>query len=147
MNKQINFGDATFILNARIRLIRDLLILDADPEFFLDTTLSDLDFIDGTLGMLLQELIENTRLIDRNGQLHNLHETERQFVGVLRDIAKGSGTTSIASSPALREKAGLIRQRSLERQKAIEQRLRGDEGPPAEPVVSPDELNELLRDF
>jgi hypothetical protein len=147
MSRQINFGDTIFILNTRIRMIRDLLLLDADPDFFLDKTLSDVDFIDGVLGALLQELIENTRLIDRNGQLRNLYETEGQFSGVLRDLADGSGTVSVAPYPALREKLALIREQSLERQKAIGQRLLVDEAPPPEPVVSSDELNELLRDF
>jgi hypothetical protein len=147
VNKQINFGDTIFILNARIRLIRDLLILDADPDFFLDTTLSDVDFIDGALGTLLQELIENTRLIDRNGQFYNLYETEGRFLAVLRELLNGSGAMPAASYPALRERLALIREHALERQKAIEQRLRVDEAPPSEPVVSSDELNELLRDF
>jgi hypothetical protein len=147
MNKQINFGDTIFILNIRIRMIRDLLVLDADPDFFLDVTLSDLEFIDAALGELLKELIENIRLIDRNGQFRNLHETERQFVGVLWDLANGSGAMSVASFPALREKVALIREHSLERQKIIEQILSVDATPSSEPVVSSDEMNELLRDF
>jgi hypothetical protein len=147
MNRQINFGDTIFILNARIRMIRDLLILDADPEFFLDRTLSDVDFIDAALGALLRELIENTRLIDRNGQLHNLYETEGQFLGALWELANGSGTVSAASYPALREKLALIQERSLERQKTIRRDLIVEDSPSSEPVVSPDELNELLRDF
>jgi hypothetical protein len=147
MNKQINFGDAIFILNTRIRMIRDMLILDADPDFFLDATLSDLEFIDTVLGELLKGLIENIHLIDRNGQFHNLHETERQFIGVLWDLANGPGALSVASFPALQEKVGLIREHSLERQQVIEQSFSIDKGPSSEPVVSSDELNELLRDF
>ena len=147
MNRQINFGDTIFILNARIRMIRDLLILDADPDFFQAKTLSDVDFIDAVLGTLLGELAENTHLIDRNGHFYNLHETERQFLGVLQDLGTGSGTVSVASCPALREKLALIREHSLERQKAIEQLLGVDETPLMEPAVSSDELNELLRDF
>ncbi|MDR0597690.1 MAG: hypothetical protein LBG14_04205 [Treponema sp.] len=147
MGRQINLEDTIFILNTRIRMIRDLLILDADPDFFLDTTLSDLEFIDDALGTLLQELVENTRLIDRNGQLRKLHETERQLWGVLGELANGSGTVSAALYPALRERIGLLRECSLERQKAVEQRIRNEEPLPSEPVVSSDELNELLRDF
>jgi hypothetical protein len=147
MNKQINFGDTIFILTTRIRMIRDMLILDANPDFFLDTTLSDAEFIDAVLGELLRELIENTRLIDRNGQFRNLHETEQQFGEVLWDMANGSGSLSVASFPALREKVGLIREHSLERQKNIEMNFRADEAPPSEPVVSSDELNALLHDF
>jgi hypothetical protein len=147
MNRQINFEDTIFILNTRIRMIRDMLILDANPDFFLDKTLSDLDFIDAALGSLLRELVENTRLIDRNGQLRNLHETERQFLGVLRDLANGSGAMSAAVYPMFQGKLARIRERSLEGQKTIEQNFSDDKAPSSEPVVSSDELSELLRDF
>jgi hypothetical protein len=147
MNKQINFGDAIFILNARIRMIRDLLVLDADPDFFLDQTLADLDFIDAALETLLRGLLENIHLIDRNGQFRNLHETDRQFQGVLWDLVNGSGTVSVAPYPPLRDKVALIRERSLERQKITEPILNVDETPFQEPVVSSEELNELLRDI
>jgi hypothetical protein len=147
MDKQINFEDAIFILNIQIRMIRDMLILDADPDFFLDKTLEDVDFTDAALRALLQELIDNARLIDRNGQFVNLHETERQFQQILRDMSNGSGMMSVAPYPALREKLALIREHSLERQKTIEQHTSIDEAPSPEPVVSSDELNELLRDL
>jgi hypothetical protein len=147
MNRQLNFGDTIFILNARIRMIRDLLVLDADPDFFLDKTLSDVDFIDAALEALLRELAENTRLIGRSGHFRNLHETERQFLGILHDLANGSGTVSVASYPELQEKVDLIRKHSLERQKTAEQHLKVEQFPSSEPAVSPDELNELLRDI
>jgi hypothetical protein len=147
MNKQINFGDIIFILTTRIRMIRDLLILDADPDFFLDTTLAEVEFIDAALGRILRELGENTRLIDRNEQFHNLQETERQFARVLRDLAVGSGAMSVSSYPALRERVELIHDNSLERQKIVEESFSVDEPPLSESVVSSDELNELLRDF
>jgi hypothetical protein len=147
MNKQINFLDTIFILNTRIRMIRDMLILDVDPDFFLDATLSDVEFIDAALGELLKALIENIRLIDRNGQFRNLQETERQFIGALGDMTNGPGPLVVASFLALREKLGLIREHSLERQKIIEQSISVDKMSLSEPVVSSDELNELLRDF
>jgi hypothetical protein len=147
MSAQINFGDTIFILNARVRIIRDMLILNADPDFFLEKTLTDVDFIDAALDTLLRELNENTRLIDRNEQFSKLHETEGQFIGTLWELANGSSTMSVASYPALREKVGLIRERSLERQKATEQHISIEAAPSPEPLVSSDELNELLRDF
>jgi hypothetical protein len=147
MGAQINFGDNIFILNTRIRMIRDMLILDADPDFFLEKTLTDVDFIDAALDTLLRELAGNTRLIDRNGHFGQLHETEGQFLAALWDLANGSATVSVAAYPALRDKVSLIREHSLERQKAITQHISIDEAPSQEPVVSSDELNELLRDF
>jgi hypothetical protein len=147
MSKQINFEDNIFILNTRIRMIRDVLILDADPDIFLDKTLTDVDFIDAALGVLLRSLIENTHLIERNGQFYNLHETEQQFLGVLWDLANGPGTVSVTPYPVLRDKISLIREHTLERQKTIEQYISDEAVPSSEPVVSSDELNELLRDF
>jgi hypothetical protein len=147
MSKQINFEDNIFILNTRIRMIRDVLILDTDPDIFLDKTLSDVDFIDAALGALLRNLIENTHLIERNGQFYNLHETEQQFLGVLWDLANRPGTVSVAPYPVLRNKIALIRDHTLERQKTIEQYISSEEVPSSEPLVSSNELNELLRDF
>jgi hypothetical protein len=147
MNRQINFGDTIFILDIQIRMIQDMLILDANPDFFLDKTLADLEFIDAALETLLREILDNARLVDRNGHLGSLHEAEGQFQGILRDLADGSGTLSAASWPALREKIGLIRERSLERRETVARHIRLDEASPQEPVVSSDELNELLRDF
>jgi hypothetical protein len=147
MSKQINFGDALFILNTRIRMIRDMLVLDADPDCFLDQTLADLDFTDAALESLLGALLENTHLIDRDGHFRSLQETERQFLGALWDLANGSGTVSVAPYPALLDRVALIRERSLERQKTAGERLSVEDAPSREPVVSPDELNELLRDI
>ncbi|MDR2740278.1 MAG: hypothetical protein LBB68_10675 [Treponema sp.] len=147
MSKQINFEDNIFILNTRIRMIRDLLILDADPDIFLDKTLTDVDFINAALGVLLRNLIENTHLIERNGQFYNLHETEQQFLGALWDFANGPGTVSVTPYPVLQDKIALIREQALERQKTIERYISTEETPSSEPAVSPDELNELLRDF
>jgi hypothetical protein len=147
MSKQINFEDNIFILSTRIRMIRDLLILDADPDIFLDKTLTDVDFIDAALGVLLRELIENIHLIERNGQFYNLYDTEQLFLGVLWDMANGPGTVSVGPYPVLRDKIVLMREHALERLKTIEEHLGSDETASSEPVVSSDELNELLRDF
>jgi hypothetical protein len=147
MSKQINFEDNIFILNTRIRMIRDLLVLDADPDIFLDKTLTDVDFIDAALGVLLRNLIENTHLIERNGQFYNLYETEQQFLETLWDLANGPGTVSVSPYPALRDKIALMREHALERRETIEEHISAGEAPSLEPVVSSDELNELLRDF
>ncbi|GHV79674.1 hypothetical protein AGMMS49944_14650 [Spirochaetia bacterium] len=144
MNKQINFEDNIFILNTRIRMIRDLLILDADPDIFLDKTLTDVDFIDAALGVLLRDLIENTHLLERNGQFYNLYDAEQLFLGVLWDLANGPGTVSVGPYPVLKDKIALMREHALERRKTIEEYLGDDDISSSEPVVSSDELNGLL---
>jgi hypothetical protein len=147
MNKYINIEDNIFVLNTRIRMIRDLLILDTDPDLFLDKTMTDIEFIDTVLEVLLKNLIENTRLIQRNEQFYNLHETEQQFVSVLRDFSSGKSSVSVSPYPILLKKIAVFREHSLERKKTIEEHIGSVEAPSLEPVVSPDELNELLRDY
>jgi hypothetical protein len=145
MNKHINFEDNIFVLNTRIRMIRDLLILDTDPELFMEKTMEDLEFIDLTLTFLLVSLLENKRLIERDEQFHNLSETERQFCEVLSEILEGSGSISAVQFPVIRDKTTVLRNNSLERQKNIENTaFRGNKSS-SEPVVSSDELSELLK--
>jgi hypothetical protein len=145
MNKRINFEDNIFILSQRIRMIRDSLTLDADPELFLEKTVEDIDFIDAVLGTLLESLTQNNRLIERNIQYENLSEMEWQFSRILADLLNGSGNISAANFPMIREKIGIIEKHILERNKTIDSaRSQGDKSH-MESVVSSDELNELLK--
>jgi len=148
MSKRINFEDNIFILNTRIRAIRDLLLLDADPDFFLEETLDDLEFIDNTLSILLDNLSNNKRYIERDEQFHNLLETERFLSDVLQEIFTGDGTISANKFPVIRDRITLIWNHSLDRRKGIEGLSFEDaEFTSMEPVVSHDELNELLKDM
>ena len=66
MNKRINFEDDIFLLMIRIRMIRDIVTLDADPELFLEKTLDDIFFVDQTLKTLLGDLERHNHLIERD---------------------------------------------------------------------------------
>ncbi|MDR3168129.1 MAG: hypothetical protein LBT93_09300 [Treponema sp.] len=145
MNKRINFEDNIFILTQRIRIIRDLVALDADPELFLEKTIEDVDFIDTTLGVLLDSLVKNNRFIERELQYENLSELEWQFSQALRELLSGSGNISAANFPMIREKISIMEQHSHGRNKIIEDSLVQTHRTPIESVVSSDELNELLR--
>ncbi|MDR1411326.1 MAG: hypothetical protein LBI91_03885 [Spirochaetaceae bacterium] len=148
MNKRINFEDNIFILNTRIRVVRDLLLLEADPGFFLEKTLNDLEFIGNTLSALFDNLVTNKKYIERNEQLHNLLETERSLSEVLQTILSGDGAFSAGKFPAIRDRISPVLNRSQDRYKTIEGL--SFEKPAAaamEPVVSRDELNELLKDM
>jgi hypothetical protein len=145
MNKRINFEDNIFVLNTRIRMIRDLLILDTDPELFLEKTMEDMGFIDATLAFLLESLLKNERLIERDEQFYNLSETERQFSGVLSEILEGAGSISAVQFPVIRDKTAVLRNNSLERQKNIENSVSQGNKSSSEPVVSSDELSALLK--
>jgi hypothetical protein len=147
MHKRVNFEDNIFIIAARIRVIRDLLILDTDPELFLEKTMDDIAFVDHTLDMLLGNLMANERLLDRNETLENLGDLEWQFTQALSVLQNGSGNISAFNFPLIREKIRILQNRSQERQKTIGESKEPEEDAAPEGAVSSDELSELLRDF
>jgi hypothetical protein len=147
MNKHINYEDNIFILNIRIRMLRNLLILDSEPDFFLGKTLDDVDFIDGTLTALLENLLKHKQLIELEEHFHTLSETENRFLEVLSELHQGGGTISVQRFPVIGEKIDALRNRSLERQKTIGGFLVQTDSLNSEAVVSSMELQELLKDL
>ncbi|GHV52605.1 hypothetical protein AGMMS49579_10130 [Spirochaetia bacterium] len=147
MNKRINFEDNIFILNARTRVIRDLLILDTDPELFLEKTIEDIDFIDHTLEIILKNLVENERLLERNEAFDSIFDLEWKFSQALSDFFNNEGNISAAQSPVFQEKIQLLQNRSLERRKTIDGTRGPVEAAAMGNAVSSDELNELLKGF
>jgi hypothetical protein len=149
MDKPLNFEDNIFIINTRIRMIRDLLLLDADPDFFLEKTLDDVDFINTTLTVMLDHLVHNERYIERDEQFHNLTETERRFTEILGELLNGEGSISAARFPIIRDRIALLRNHSLDRRNTIDNLADTHQADQAvtTAVVSPDELSELLREL
>jgi hypothetical protein len=147
MNKRINFEDNVFILEQQIRIIRDVLALDPDPDLFLDKTMYDLGFIDSTLGILLGNLIENTRLIEREDAFDSLQHLESLFGRILAELLNGTQTLSAEMFPAIRDKITLFRSGSAERIKLIDKNAGTHVQSSSDPVVSSLELAELLKDF
>jgi hypothetical protein len=145
MNKRVNFEDSIFILMSRLRILRDLFTLDADPELFLEKTLDDVDFIARSLSLLLQQLLENQRLIEREDIFSLFSELEWQFSQVISDLMSSQGSVSVREYPAAIDKMRILRSQSLERRKTAE--TSGGRGQAGEPVVSSDELSELLKEF
>jgi len=146
MNKRINFEDNIFLLMIRIRMLRDIITLDADPELFLEKTLDDIYFIDQTLKTLLGDLERNSHLIERDELLDQLSNTEEQFSQVLKDLSVHEGNFSIRELPSLAEKLSAFRTCSLERQKKTG-RLHPEENTEESVYVGSDELTELLKAF
>ncbi|MDR0447903.1 MAG: hypothetical protein LBH07_04470 [Treponema sp.] len=144
MNKHINYEDNIFILNIRIRMIQDLLILDTDADLFLNKTLDDLDFINSCLTSLLLSLKDNSRLIERDKQFYNLAETERQFHEILNVLDNGEGSISALCNPELRERTGPLTSQSQERQSSIKDLIIETKDLSIEPVVGYDEMQVLL---
>ena len=121
-------------------------MLDADSELFLDHTLEDISFINKTQDFLTEILMNNKRYIERGEQFHNLAETEIRFQDVLFKLINEENNFSLKSKPGILEKIGQIRNQSIERWKILEKLFISDMDKPfAEPVVSVDELSELLR--
>ena len=147
MNKQVNFEDNIFILMMRIRMIRDIITLDPDPELFLERTLDDIYFADHTLRILLGYLQENNRLIEREELLEHFSEVEWQFSHVLSDLLDHEGHFSVRNIQTIRDKLVNFRNASLERRKIAESLGPVGDIIPSEPVVSSDELTELLKAF
>jgi hypothetical protein len=144
MDKRMNFEDSIFILNVRIRMIQDMFILDADPGLFLGKTMDDLAFIDLCHESLLSSLKDNDRLIERDEQLYNLSESERIFCELLFNLSRGETGFSSALDQPMRETVSSMRNRSLERRRSIGDIIVESRNTSVEPVVSYDELHELL---
>ena len=139
MDKQINFEDTIFILNVRIRMLLDLLCLDINPDVHLEKTLDDLSFIDNILNSLYKYLTENRAFLDREDELDKLTDLEFRFDQLLTGIGR--------SFPAAGERAFFYRNSSAERRHKLDETRSPAEQSASEPVVTYQELNELLREF
>ena len=147
MNKQVNFEDNIFILTMRVKMIRDIVTLDADPEIFLEKTLDDIHFIDQSLRFLLSYLQENPRLVEREEFLDHFSELEWNFSQLLQEFLNHKGNISISNIPTIKEKLMAIRNSSTERRKMAETLYPAGEGSGNTPMVTSDELSELLKAF
>jgi len=148
MNKRVNFEDNIFILMMRIRVIHDTIILDADPELFLEKTLDDICFTDQTLRVLLEYLVENSRLIERDELLEHFSEAEKHFSQAIQDLLNHNGSLSTREIPSIREKLLAFRNASLERRKTAENLSPFEDSTVSgSPIVSSDEIAELLKAF
>jgi hypothetical protein len=147
MNKRINFQDNIFVLNSRLKILRDILILDTDPALFLEKTIDDINFIDHTLDTLLEHLQDNSRLFERDEALDYLSDLEWEFSQFVGEFSGASGSISAAAYPAIQEQIRILRTRSAERRRQIDEIRNTVSGPVMENAVSSDELSELLKDF
>jgi len=144
MNKRINFEDTIFILNVRIRMIRDLLRLDTDTDLFYRQTMGDLEFISTALDMLTEKFLASLKFIDREIEVDNLQDAEWQFSQILNEISNNSSPFSPVQFPEAQTWITKLKKDSVKRQKQIEESYVPAEQSMAEPVVSNAELNGLL---
>ncbi|MDR0409391.1 MAG: hypothetical protein LBH18_03235 [Spirochaetaceae bacterium] len=145
MNQQLNYEDNIFILNSKIRVIADMLMLDADPDIFLEKTLEDIDFIAAKLTLLRETLTLNTQLISRSEQFHNLDETCDRFLDLLNNMLRGDGCFCAKNYPIVEEPVNILIAHCLNQQKLIKSAVtEGKEKAPDPRLVSADELSALL---
>jgi hypothetical protein len=145
MNRQINYEDNIFILNVKIRAISDMLLLDADPDIFLEKTLADIDFIGAKLVLLQEYLALNEQLISRNQQLHNLDETYDRFLDLLNEMMCGTVCFNADSYPFIRKPISRLISYCADSQKQLKEIDSASDGNVTDaPLVSTDELTALL---
>jgi len=144
MNKRINFEDTIFILNVRIRMIRDFLRLDTDSHLFYSQTMGDLEFISSVLDMLAEKFLNNLKFLDREVEADNILDAEWQFSQILNEISNNSSPFTPTNYPEMLTFIANLRKNSAKRQKQIEDSYVPAEHSMAEPVVSNAELNGLL---
>lgn len=145
MAKRIQFEDDIFYVNVIVRNLRDCLVLDLDPELFLERTVSEVAFADRALERLASELIGNERLIEREEQLLNLAEAEARFANLLMALSAGEGRIQSALLPFADRMVQWLeesRRRSSEIDGVSALRSSAENDPA---IVSSFELNELLR--
>jgi hypothetical protein len=144
MNKRINFEDTIFILNVRIRMIRDLLRLDTDEALFYHQTMADLEFTNTAMDKLSEKFLANLKFLDRETEADNLLDAEWQFSQLLNDISSNSSPYSGERFSELQTLIEKLRKDNAKRRKQIEDSSVPTGQSTSEPVVSNAELNGLL---
>ena len=144
MNKRINFEDIIFILSLRIRMIKDLLLLDTDSALFHKQTMADLEFISSTLYVMTKKYLANLKFLDRETEADNLLDAEWQFSQLLNEISNNTSPYSQVYFPETQAVVDKLRSESIERKRQIEESYVPVEQSISEPVVTHAELNGLL---
>jgi hypothetical protein len=150
MNKIVNFEDSLFLLEMRIRIIRDSLVLDADPDLFLERLLDDIAFVDDRMRILLGQLQESVRLIDREELLEQFSDAEGLFSLAIDELLMHEGDISIRENLLTKGKLTTLLKNSQDRRKtaqSIGSSSSSSSSNGSIPVVSTDELTELLKAF
>ena len=133
----VSFEDSVFIINMRIKMIRDILRLNPPHEFFLEKCIDDLVFIDWVLSCLCDQC-------SGINELDYASDTEWQFSQLLNEISNNSSPYSQLYFPETQTWIDKLRKESSKRKKQIDDSYVPSEQSVSEPVVSHAELNGLL---
>jgi hypothetical protein len=143
MNR-LNFEDTIFILNMRIKTLRDTLRLSPPPELFLGKCLEDLAFIDNVLEALVRAVMQNTSSGNVSSLINYISDTEWQFNQLLTEFLLESSPFSAGAFPETVPKIAALRGTSNVRRKTLEESGVPIEIAQSEPVVTSAELSGLL---
>ncbi|MCL2184509.1 MAG: hypothetical protein FWB86_01465 [Treponema sp.] len=144
MNKKINFEDSIFILEARIRMIRDLLHLDTDTGLFYTQTMNDLEFINNVMEILTAKFLENMQILDREVEADNIVETEWKYSQLLIEVSNNSSPFSASVFPQMTATISKFKKDSAKRQKLIDDAYVPTDNVATENVVTNAEITGLL---
>ena len=139
-----NFEDTVFILNIRIRMIRDTLRLSPSAELFLEKTLDDLAFIDSVLEMLTEALIKNESQ-NRHSAYMDVSGTEWEFSQILTEFFQESSPFPVNAFPKAQKQIIALRGQSNARRKSLEENNEIAEIAQTETMVTSIEMTRLLE--
>jgi len=146
------FEDTVFLLNIRIRMVRDTMRLNPPGELFMERCLDDIMFIDNVLASLAHQITADGEQDDTsdtangaaNGVVDYAADTEWQFSQLLTEFLLESNAFSARATSTERGKVILLRDGSNARRKVFEKFSTSSQTDLAEPVVSSTELSILF---
>jgi len=148
------FEDTVFLLNIRIRMVRDTMRLNPSGGLFMERCLDDIAFVDNVLGSLAQQIAANEEQDEASdadgannaalGIVDYAADTEWQFSQLLTEFLLESNTFFARASSKERGKVVLLREGSNARRKVFEKFSASSQIELAEPVVSSTELSMLF---
>jgi len=142
------FEDTVFLLNIRIRMVRDTMRLNPLADLFMERCLEDIAFIDHVLAVLAKQITEDGEHGGANGSAYSAFDyaadTEWQFSQLLTEFLLESNAFSAQASSQTHEKIMVLRNVSNGRRKIFENLGTSSQPDSAEPMVSSTELSILF---
>ena len=135
--------DTIFILNMRVRMVKDTLRLNPPSELFMEKSIDDMVFIDRILSQLEKSLINSYR--PENDDFDSVLDTEWQFSQILTEFSLDSCPFAIKNFPEINEKIKTLGQTSILRRKELEKKNISLHSIQMEPGVSSYEMSGLLE--
>ena len=139
----ISFEDSIFIVNIRIKALKDTLRLSPPPELFLDKCLDDLAFINRILGVLAQFLQQNGNR-NENGEFEDFLDAEWQFNQLILEFSNEARPFTSKMASDKKGNIASLREASDKRRKVIDEMNIPADIAHSDQGVSPAELNSLF---